>query len=143
MKNVHVYLMLLITGLCSCQSPTGTVSSPDGKIVVTFSLQPAGPVYSVFKNDTLLLDASHLGLIMADEDFSKALKLVSTSAEKRVQDNFTMLQGKRKSVHYEANERKFLLENSSGNKMEIQFRVSNDGVACLRQSRWRQTQTSD
>jgi hypothetical protein len=83
----------------------------------------------VYKNDTLLLDSSQLGVVMDDEDFSKAMKLISTSEEKLVQQDFTMLQGKRTNVQYAANEKNFLLENSSGKKMEIQFRVSNDGVA--------------
>lgn len=130
MKNVHVWLMLVVlTGLCSCQSDINTMSSPDGKITVSFSLRSGEPVYSVYKNDTLLLDTSQLGIVMRDEAFSKNLKLVSASADKLVQENFTMLQGKRTNVQYEANERKFLLENSSGKKMEVQFRVSNDGVA--------------
>jgi len=130
MKNVHICLMLLVlTGAFSCQSNKNTVSSPDGKIAVVFLLRSGEPVYSVYKNDTLLLDTSRLGLVMRDEVFSKDLKLVSTSGDRPVQDDFTMLQGKRTLVHYEANEKKFLLENASGKKMEIVFRVSNDGVA--------------
>lgn len=129
-RHVHVCLILLVlTGLCSCQSNNNTVSSPDGKITVAFSLRSGEPVYSVYKNDTLLLDTSQLGMVMRDEVFSKNLELVSTSEDKLVRDDFVMLQGKRRNVQYEANERKFLLENSSGKKMEIRFRVSNDGVA--------------
>ena len=130
MKSIHIYLMLsVLIGSFSCQSNKNTVSSPDGTLTVAFSLRSGSPLYSVYKNDTLLLDTSRLGMDMRDEVFSGDLKLVSTSGDTPVQEDFAMLQGKRRNVHYKANEKKFMLENASGKRMEIVFRVSNDGVA--------------
>lgn len=109
------------------QTGSYTVVSPDKKIVVT--CKPADAVYSVqYKGESVLAD-SKLGVVRQDEDFSQHLKLVKVSAPLLVNDAYTMLNAKKQSISYTATQRIFETTTASGKKMNIVFRVSNDGVA--------------
>lgn len=115
--------------LFSCKPDDLSVTSPDGALKVTVTLDGGQAHYSITRNDTVVLAASRLGVTMTDADFSDSLSLVSVAAPERVVDDFTMAQGKRAKVHYEATQRIFQLKNGAGARMDVLFRVSDDGVA--------------
>jgi len=123
------YLLLCCLGFNAghAQSANSTVTSPDKTIVVTCNIQQA--VYSIaYKGETVLKD-SKLGLIREDEDFSKNLQLLKVSKPAIVKDRYTMLNAKKQQITYTATERIWKTKTASGKKMNIVFRVSNDGVA--------------
>lgn len=123
------YLLLCCLGFKAghAQSANSTVTSPDKTIVVTCNIQQA--VYSIaYKGETVLKD-SKLGLIREDEDFSKNLELLKVSKPTIVKDRYTMLNAKKQEITYTATERIWKTKTASGKKMNIVFRVSNDGVA--------------
>ena len=123
------YLLLWCLGLNAghAQTANSTVTSPDKTIVVTCNIQQA--VYSIaYKGETVLKD-SKLGLIREDEDFSKNLQLLKVSKPAIVKDRYTMLNAKKQQITYTATERIWKTKTASGKKMNIVFRVSNDGVA--------------
>ncbi len=123
------YLLLLCLGfhVSHAQTANSTVSSPDKTIVVSCNIQQA--VYSIaYKGETVLKD-SKLGLIREDEDFSKNLKVLKVSKPAIVKDSYTMLNAKKQQITYTATERTWQTKTASGKKMNIVFRVSNDGVA--------------
>ncbi len=114
---------------CKCQGQTHsyTISSPDKNIVVTCDIGTLS--YNIsFKGETVLQD-SKLGLIRVDEDFSKNLQLVKASSPFIVKNNYAILNAKKSHINYTATERIFETKTASGKKMNIIFRVSNDGVA--------------
>lgn len=76
-----------------------------------------------------ILRESKLGIIREDEDFSRNLSLDSASAIQTVKDEYEMIQGKKRENFYLANRKVFHLKNENGEKIDIIFQVSDDGVA--------------
>jgi len=104
-----------------------TIKSPDKNIEVTFNSERV--VYNILYKKDPLLSNSKLGIIRDDEDFSKNLKVIRVSSPIVVSDTYSMLTAKKKDITYTATERTVETETTNGKKMNIVFRVSNDGVA--------------
>ncbi|HEY4787676.1 MAG TPA: glycoside hydrolase family 97 catalytic domain-containing protein [Bacteroidales bacterium] len=109
--------------------PNAEVSSPDKKIMVRFDLNEGNATYSVFFAGKQILAPSKLGIVREDEDFSTKLTLESASNVETVTDNYTLGYGKKLNCSYTGNKRIFHVKSASGQKMDIIFQVSNDGVA--------------
>jgi hypothetical protein len=124
-------LLLLCQGLGSfAQQKTFKLSSPDGLVTANFSLSQAGTMtYSVSKNGIQVLEASKMGLLREDGDYSKNLKLQSASKPVLVKDDYELLTAKRRSNHYRANKQTYHVLNGAGKQLDVIFQVSNDGVA--------------
>ena len=122
-------LLLFMFHLFSC-STTETdygISSPDKNISVHFWLaNDKNACYRVAFNDTVIIQQSKLGIIRDDGDFSEDLSLKSVSGVETIKPTYELL---RRKCSYAGNRRIFHLENSAGKKMDIIFRVLNDGVA--------------
>ncbi len=127
MKKILLSLLIssFITGLAQAQ--TNTVSSPDKTIVVTCDVAKA--TYTILYKGNTVLAESKIGVVREDEDFSQNLKLIKASSPVLVTDNYSMLNAKRKNITYKATQRIFETRAASGKKMNIIFRVSDDGVA--------------
>jgi len=124
-----IIFLALILILVSCKNDV-KLSSPDGKITVTCNLNDKNEVvYSVARLNEEVILPSKLGVVMSNSDFTKELKLLAISTIKSISDSYQMIQGKQKDCQYTGNEQTFSFENPFGEKMEIIFRVSNDGVA--------------
>jgi alpha-glucosidase len=109
---------------------TKSIRSPDGQIEVRFELNATGaPVYSIFYKSQPALRESRLGLIRDDEDFSRGLTMAGESKVESVEDRYEILTAKRRFNTYLANRKIFHLTTDSGQKMNIIFQVSRDGVA--------------
>jgi hypothetical protein len=106
------------------------VVSPDKSIEVNITVnENSRTFYSVTYRGEKILESSQLGLIREDVNFELGLKLESVSDIEAVRDSYTMLHGKKREFSYEANQRVFHFLNGKGEKMDVIFRVSNDGVA--------------
>lgn len=120
-------VLLFLAVLSFGQGSVYTISSPDRKMVVSCDIARA--VYAVRLNGRPVLAESRLGLIREDEDFSKDLRLISVSGPALVQDRYSMLTAKKRNILYTATQRIFQCSTASGKKINIVFRVSNDGLA--------------
>ncbi|MEO7045859.1 MAG: glycoside hydrolase family 97 catalytic domain-containing protein [Ferruginibacter sp.] len=128
MKYAFSFLSFCFAFLvCNAQSSVKTISSPDKNIVVTCDVAKAQ--YNISYKGKEVLKDSKLGVIRDDEDFSQNLQLIKVSAPAIVKDNYKILNAKKSNITYTANQRIFETKTSSGKKMNIVFRVSNDGVA--------------
>lgn len=105
--------------------------SPDGKIAVEFELRASdgAPLYRVRREGQLVLRDSRLGLVRDDADFSRGLTLQSSAAVERVEDRYELLTAKRRLNVYRANRQVHHLATRDGRALDIEFRVSDDGVA--------------
>jgi hypothetical protein len=122
-------LMFAAMGMLHAAS-VSSVKSPDGKLVVEFKLNAAqSPVYSIQQVGKTVLAESRLGLVRADANFSKGLTLTGTSKLEKVKDDYEILTAKRRLNQYRANRKVFHLATTNGQKLDIIFQVSNDGVA--------------
>jgi hypothetical protein len=124
-STFSVSLLCVACFLCLAQGQT--ISSPDKKIVVNCQVDKMA--YTISYDGKDVMKNSKLGLIRDDEDFSKNLKLIKVSSPKQVKDSYTILTAKKKNITYMATERVLETQTGSGKKMNIIFRVSNDGVA--------------
>src|SRR6187551_1300778 len=125
-----VVIFLLLVGNSFAQSigiTEYTVNSPDNNITVICN--PDESVYRVLYKRQLLLSDSKLGVIREDDNFSKNLTVLRISAPVLVKDSYSMLNAKKSTITYTATERVIQTQSASGKKMNIIFRVSNDGVA--------------
>jgi alpha-glucosidase len=109
---------------------TLSIASPDGHIVVTTRVDDDGaPSYNIQRDGTVVLQNSRLGLVRDDADFSRGLQWMAASAVEPVTDAYELLTSKRRLSEYRANRRVVSLQTRAGQKMEVIFQVSNDGVA--------------
>ena len=115
-------------------APEYSVASPNGRIVVAFHLNENGqPRYAVDLDSQPALAESQLGLVRDDTDFTWGLELTGASAVEPVHDHYEILTCKRRVNDYTANRREFHLQAAAGQKLDVIFQVSDDGVAfCYR-----------
>jgi alpha-glucosidase len=106
------------------------LDSPDKRISVSVDLTPQQTLaYSIKHDGKPVVLASSLGLQLEGADLSNKLALASSSPVKAVSDNYEMAVGKKRHISYRANEQVFTVVNANKQKMDVVFRVSNDGVA--------------
>lgn len=106
------------------------ISSPDKKLSAEVMLDTYGQsFYNVRYLNSLIMQNSKLGIIREDEDFSTGLKFVITSKRTVVKEQYVLQNGKKKLVNYLANKKVIAFKNANGQRMNIIFQVSNDGVA--------------
>jgi len=117
-------------GLTLASGAVLALESPNKQLDVSVVVNPDKTLsYSIKRNGQRVLLPSPLGLNLAGADFSHGLKLVSTSPVKLVSDQYSMAVGKRRDIQYRAHEQVYSLVNARGNKMDVTFRISDDGVA--------------
>ena len=106
------------------------LTSPDRHISVQVN-EAAGEAltYTVSRDGQPVLLASELGLQLQDADLASGLTVMSSSKVGTVSDRYQMAVGKRRDISYRANEQTYSVQNAQKQKMDIVFRVSNDGVA--------------
>jgi alpha-glucosidase len=129
--NRPVIVLLLMLGLTSCSTKApDPLNSPDNKIAVkVFVTDDKKLAYSIdYQSQPVILE-SELGLQITEADFTQELKLESVSPIKSVSDDYKMKVGKKSHIQYQANEQIFTLSNKQQQKLDVIFRVSNDGVA--------------
>lgn len=117
----------LLSNFAFAQKSDYTISSPDKRTVVTYN--SAANEYSISHSGETVLKGSKLGVVREDDDFSKNLKVIKVSKPKTIKDQYSMLTAKKKNMTYVATETTVETQTASGKKMNIIFRVSNDGVA--------------
>ncbi|WP_454828705.1 glycoside hydrolase family 97 catalytic domain-containing protein [Pseudoxanthomonas wuyuanensis] len=108
----------------------GEVASPDGRIRVEVSLDGHGtPHYAVELEGSAVLRPAPMGLVLAEADFSRGLILHEAGAATKVTDSYELLTSKRRHHEYLGNRREFRWRTAGGQRLDIVFQVSNDGVA--------------
>ena len=105
-----------------------TVSSPDGKLVVTLSCEGGRPAYTVSYDGQQMLCPSALGLKTSIGDFTREMKVVGTQPS-TVSNTYTMRGTKASRGDYQANSLTLNYENKDGLKLTVLFQVSNNDVA--------------
>ena len=125
---------MTICVLASCgtgeESVPPTVSSPDGRISVTFTLEGGVPTYGIARDGTEVIAPSALGVVLSDgASFHEGLRLVDW-AVRGVDTTWTQPWGEVARVRDHHNELRLTLERSEAplRRMDLTFRVFDDGV---------------
>lgn len=131
LKNRIFLLAILLFSITSCEKEERiSLWNPGESIEVKIAQGDEGEIfYEVFYNEKRLFEESPLGLLRQDADFSENLKLIEVSEKEEVSDQYTLLHGKQKEISYEANKYVIQTQNEEGEKLNIIFQLSDDGVA--------------
>lgn len=129
--NGLVVLVVMALATAGCVNKGSEVlTSPDQQIKVSvFMTNQQQLAYRVERAGEPVILASGLGLALKDADFTRGLVLESRSVITPVNDNYSLRVGKKSRISYSANEQTFTLVNTRQQKLQLVFRVSNDGVA--------------
>lgn len=107
-----------------------TLESPDGDLQLQFHLSENGvPSYELSLDGSPVLQPSLLGLDCAETNLHDGFALTQVSDARTVTDDYTLIHGKQLQMHYQAQERVVELTNLDDVKLEIVFRLSDDGLA--------------
>lgn len=115
----------------SFTSTSDSMTSPDGKTVVTVTDENSCPTYSVTRNGVDFILPSPLGVFTNIGDYSKNMLLKGGSETQKVTDNYTLSNIKKSNVNYIANEKTFTFIDLATGKpaMEVQMRVGDNDIA--------------
>ncbi|MBQ7209757.1 MAG: glycoside hydrolase family 97 protein [Paludibacteraceae bacterium] len=116
-------LLIAISVIMMCVSCTEqTLTSPDKRTKLTFSLTKEGPVYSVIKDKQTIILPSRLGF---DEHTYTFLSATTTSHDERWQQVW----GEEIFVRNHYNELAVVLSDETDHELTIRFRAFDDGIA--------------
>jgi len=122
----------MITGVChGTLDSIHKISSPDGKLVITFNLASDKPVYSVSYDNSIVIAPSLLGIDFREGGiFQSELEIIS-SVTSSFDETWPVIVGKSSSARNNYNELKISLrEKQMPNRdLGIVFRAFDDGAA--------------
>ena len=125
-----IVTLVLLTALAAPAFADTALSSPDKHLSVDVRINAARQlVYAIQRDAQAVLEESRLGLQLEGADLASALSIQSRSASKLHEEHYRMAVGKRSEIHTLANEQTITVANAQGQRMQVTFRVSNDGVA--------------
>jgi alpha-glucosidase len=129
MKKTVLILFLGITMVVKAQQ-VAHLQSPDKSIALNLVLSAEGEIkYELKKSGISVIEPSLLGVDMKTHDFTHRMKLLAVSSPMQIKDNYQMKNAKKSVIQYLANQLIVSFANEEQKKMDIIFRISNDGVA--------------
>ena len=127
MKRIFYLLPLLLLFAACNQQPQ--ISSPNGQVTLTFRVNKSGvPQYSVSKNNTTLILWSSLGLACAEQDLTSGFEITDTESQ-FFSDKWETVWGEERVIEDRHYEMRVALLHQSGVRMDVLFRVFDDGIA--------------
>jgi alpha-glucosidase len=121
--------ILAIVGLIGASLPIALadqIASPDGKVVVEFTIGDGGqPLYRVNYDGRALVDKSRLGF---EPDLLDGFELISTSSSTHKRDWINPF-GERRDVPDRYAELAVGLKHRSGRRLQLDFRAYDEGIA--------------
>ena len=131
MKNTILLLFALIgSNVWGKAQQVAQLQSPDKSLVLNVFLSASGEVqYRIQKSGVNIIQPSALGMVMKSHDFTQRMKLAAKSKPERITENYQTKNAKKSSIQYQANQLVLSFINKEEKKMDIIFRLSNDGLA--------------
>jgi alpha-glucosidase len=130
MRNI-ILLALVLVGMnvrVKAQQ-VAQLQSPDKSIVLNVFLSATGEIqYGLQKSGISVIEPSALGVMMKGHNFTQRMKLSTVSRPARIEDSYQTKNAKKSSIRYQANQLIVSFINEEDKKMDIIFRLSNDGV---------------
>ena len=125
----YIIIFVLITAP-SCSKDQKSFLSPDGKILVNFNLKNGSPGYSLSYDGQTILNNSGLGLSISGNLLNGPFSIETIIASKK-DTIWHPVTGKTSKVRNYYNEWTITLKenNAHHNKLNITFRLYNDGIA--------------
>ncbi len=132
MKTISKIILacILVLNLSAC-SKTNSITSPDGKIKLSFNLIKGEPTYQVIYNNDTIVNTSHLGFEFKEQGSMKDQFEIIGSSIASADETWQQPWGENKSIHDHYNQLKIELKETgeSGRLLNIFFRTYKDGAA--------------
>ena len=127
MKNIFLVILLsFVSAYSSSSTNIKSISSPDGSLVLGLEINNGELLYSLYKNDVLIIENSRLGIIADRFDLSDRL-YVNDVIYNTYNQTWTQVWGEEKEISNHYNELILGLgSNQNRLKMNIYFRLFND-----------------
>ena len=123
-------LPVLAVAAASCGEKQEALSSPSGNIRLTFGLDKAGqPVYSVVFDDEEIIRPSTLGFEVVDGPRIAEGFRIDNVSRTSSDSYWTPVWGENDSIRDHYNAMTVAMTNGEGIKMDVEFRVFDDGAA--------------
>jgi hypothetical protein len=122
-------LLVLVVQPVLVSAQVVSIQSPDKKIDVRLQEKSGVIFYSVNYNGKKVIRDSRLGLTTSQGDFSSNLKIIKASPVAAVNDSYELFTGKKRLINYKANRRIIQFSAPDNRSLEVNFQVSDDGVA--------------
>ncbi|MGN6416298.1 MAG: glycoside hydrolase family 97 catalytic domain-containing protein [Pseudobacter sp.] len=120
-------IVILLATMASHAQSSG-ISSPDKKISVAVQLADGKITWqATYGNQPVILPSS-LGLSTSPDGASTPWRFDSSSAITAVNEKYELFTGKKSRINYQANRRTFYFRNAAGQRVQLIYQVSNDGI---------------
>ncbi len=128
--NLRKNIAALLCALLPIGAAAQTVTSPDGKVSLTFSLTSDGvPTYKVDYKNKPVINPSTLGIELAEENSLMDKFRINKTSTSSFDETWQPVWGETKDIRNHYNELFVEMEKpSNGRYMNLRFRVYNDGV---------------
>ena len=134
-KLSYTFVIFAMLFMSSCEEQKSkenySLSSPDEKNTVTFSLTEAGkPTYTIAHDGVVVVDTSAMGFDLKDLDaLSEDFEIIKTETS-TADETWQMPWGEQLEVRNHYNELIIYLQETSENKrnLNIHFKAYNDGI---------------
>lgn len=122
--------LLIFVFLWSAVSVAQTISSPNGKLTLTFELNEGKPYYQLNFENREVIKTSRLGLELKDQPSLMEDFVILETEENGVDDSWEPLWGQYKEIRNNYNELVATLgqETQDDRQVRIRFRLFNDGL---------------
>ncbi len=127
-RNQITLLFLLLAGF-TASAQRLRIESPDHRIAAQLYCAEAGDKGDWYLEMPGMIPKISLGLVRSDQEFWKDLRFVKAGKPVAIDEQYTVLHGKRSHCSNKANEVTVSFENGQRSKMDLVIRVYNDGLA--------------
>lgn len=130
MKSLYSFLCLFLgILLTACSSRPAELTSPDGKIRLSFAVDSLRrPIYQVWVDDSLFIKPSLLGFVEKNGiNLSHNFRILQT-AYTQADETWTQPWGENKSVRNAYNQMKVHLVDEAKTELDLYFRLFDDGI---------------
>jgi hypothetical protein len=122
-------LFLAIAATLATSAHALEITSPDGQLKVTISVEDGRLGYRVAYDSKELVAWSPLGLETSAGDFRSDVKIVDEGKVETIKKSYDTPLGKQRYVFVDARQQMIEIENATGQQLGVQFYVDNSGVA--------------
>ncbi|WP_035612130.1 glycoside hydrolase family 97 protein [Haloferula sp. BvORR071] len=123
------WLLVFVCGAAEA-AELASLASPDGSNAIAVQLDEAGALsYTVSRKGREVLGESPLGLKLADQDFTKGLKLTASGEQEKQQERYELFAGLKPQVDQPHHRRSLSFANASGAQITLDLDAGNEGVA--------------
>jgi alpha-glucosidase len=128
-RFLYIFTVLLMIMVGCARPGSFEIQSPNGQVKARITNTGGIITYQVFHKGQQIIEPSTLGVSTSLADFSTGLSIDRLSEVASVSEEYETPTEKRYHNIYRANERSISVTDGDGRKLEIVFRVSDDGVA--------------